>query len=85
MVLLKSMDHTQSWMIKDAVRNTYNPVNNELYPDLNNASSASDNLDFLHNGMRQKVAGGHNSSYTYIYLSIGQPSLSTGKLEMNGR
>jgi hypothetical protein len=85
MVLLKSMDHSQSWMIKDAIRNPYNPVTSELYPDLNNGSATSDNLDFLHNGMRQKVAGGHNSSYTYIYLSIGQPSLSTGKLEMNGR
>ena len=85
MVLLKSMDHTQSWMIKDAIRNPYNPVDNELYPDLNNGSSSSDDLDFLHNGMKQKVAGGHNSSYTYIYLSIGQPSLSTDKLEMTGR
>lgn len=72
-------------MIKDAIRNPYNPVDNELYPDLNNGSSSSDDLDFLHNGMKQKVAGGHNSSYTYIYLSIGQPSLSTDKLEMTGR
>ncbi len=86
MVLMKSMDHSQSWILKDAVRNTYNPVLSELYPDINNGVTASgDAVDFLHNGFKFRAAGGQNSANTYVYLSIGNPSLSKGKLEMTGR
>jgi hypothetical protein len=76
-VLLKSIDHTQSWWIRDTVRSPYNVINRELYPDLNNAGASSNAMDIVTGGIKQRVSSDSNSSYTYVYMAIGTPIIDT--------
>jgi hypothetical protein len=84
-VLLKSMDHTQSWWIRDTARNPYNVVNKELYPDLTNAEATSASMDIVTGGIKQRVSSDSNSSYTYIYMAIGTPIIDTDGRIIAGR
>ena len=84
-VLLKSMDHTQSWWIRDTARNPYNVVNKELYPDLTNAEATSSTMDIVTGGIKQRVSSDSNSSYTYIYMAIGTPIIDTDGRIIAGR
>ena len=83
--LIKSMDHTQSWFLRDTARSPYNVVNKELYPDLTNAEVTSSTMDIVTGGFKQRVSSDSNSSYTYIYMAIGTPIIDTAGRIIAGR
>ena len=59
----------------DNKRNTYNPADDSLFANLNDAEDVTtgDDIDFLSNGF--KVREGGNSvgdNYTYIYMAFAE-------------
>ena len=74
-VMVKRTDTAgNSWYLEDSSRNTYNPVNLELYADLSNAEATSTDYDFLSNGfkIRASHAGINASGGTYIYACFAE-------------
>lgn len=67
-VLLKRTDTTGNWIVWDAVRNTFNVVGEELYPNLSNAAATATDLDLLSNGfkLRNTTADFNASGGTYV-------------------
>jgi hypothetical protein len=54
-VLLRGSDSTYNWIILDSSRDTFNFVDQELYPNLSNAENtagSSNSVDFLSNGIK---------------------------------
>ncbi len=66
LVMLKRTDSTSNWIMWDTVRNTYNVVGAELYPNLSNAESTVTDLDILSNGFKMRNSG---FSGTWIYAA----------------
>ena len=69
----------ESWVMKDAVRNTYNPVEANLYSDLSAAEQTSNAprlIDFTSNGfkLRGNEVSVNDSSNTYIYMAFAENS-----------
>ncbi len=65
----------RSWIILDNKRNTFNVVNNRLFPDASDAQNTGVNaLDFLSNGIkiRSDNSSLNVSGNTYIYMAFGQ-------------
>jgi len=72
--MIKQSNTTRDWIIYDAVRNTYNTVDLQLYPNLSNAESSGANLDILSNGFKARSTGTgiNESSGTYIYAAFAE-------------
>jgi hypothetical protein len=76
-VLIKRTDSASEWYCRDSVRDTYNPVNNTLFP---NTSAAEENwagaypIDLTSNGfkLRTSVAGFNASGGTFIYMAFAE-------------
>lgn len=83
--LIKEVDGTNSWGIRDIVRNPYNVVNKELHPNLNNAEYSSNTIDIVTGGIKNRVSGVPNTASTYIYLAIGTPIIDTDGRIIAGR
>jgi hypothetical protein len=66
LVMLKRTDSTSNWIMWDTVRNTYNVVGAELYPNLSNAESTVTDMDILSNGFKMRNSG---FSGTWIYAA----------------
>jgi len=68
LLLIKRTNATGNWYLWDTVRNTYNVVGEELYPNLSNAAATATDLDILSNGfkMRSTAADFNASGGTYI-------------------
>ena len=68
-----------SWVIQDNKRNTYNPLDIYLYPNLNNAdnTNSSHNLDFLSNGFKSRNTGSNTNDANngYIYMAFAAEPL----------
>ena len=71
-VLFKPYSGTGNWSIADSSRNTFNLVNNGLYPDLSNAQDTLLTLDFLSNGFKFRGANGNGSAVNYIYACFAE-------------
>lgn len=75
-VLVKRFDSTGNWFIWDAARNTYNAVNNQLYPDSSSFEQQADGLDFVSNGFKIRFsstyADRNASGGTYIYAAFAE-------------
>ena len=75
-IMLKKIDAAGNWFIRDNARNTFNPVNLELYSNNTDAdySDSNSNVDFTANGFKIKgAAGGYNSAgHTMIYLAFAE-------------
>jgi len=74
-VIFKRIDSTSSWVIQDAVRNTYNPVSNYLISNGTDAEGTSGvDVDFTANGFKiRTISNSHNTSGgTYIYLAFAE-------------
>ena len=69
-VLVKCSSTTGNWYVFDSVRNTYNVLGEQLYPNLSNAGSTATTLDFLSNGFKMRTASDPNASATYIYAAF---------------
>jgi len=68
LLLIKRTDTTGNWYLWDTVRNTYNVVGEELYPNLSSAAATATDLDILSNGfkMRSTAADFNASGGTYV-------------------
>ena len=65
-ILLKCSSTTGNWYLFDTVRNTYNVIGEQLYPNLSNAGSTVTTLDALSNGFKMRLTGDPNAAQTYI-------------------
>ena len=74
--ILKRTDSADNWLMHDNKRkNEFNPVDTQLFPDLNNAeSSSSAILDYCSNGFKIRKTGGNinASGGTYIYMAFAE-------------
>ena len=75
-IMFKQTNAAANWYIFDTSRNTYNVVQNTLYPNLSNAeaTSASYYMDYLSNGFKQRntFAEFNASGATYIYAAFAE-------------
>jgi hypothetical protein len=75
-ILRKRTDSTGDWYIEDNKRNTYNPVDLILEPNLTSAegTASSMSVDFLSNGfkIRGTSLDGNASGGTYIYAAFAE-------------
>ncbi|MBD3407383.1 MAG: hypothetical protein GF411_14800, partial [Candidatus Lokiarchaeota archaeon] len=71
-VLCKSVDSTSGWHIYDYKREGYNVDNDRLEADNSAAEGTGDEIDFLSNGFKLRIATDPNVSETYIYLAMAE-------------
>jgi hypothetical protein len=73
-VIFKRSDSTSSWVIQDAVRNTYNPVSNYLTTGADAEGTSGVDVDFTANGFKiRTISNSHNTNGgTYIYLAFAE-------------
>jgi len=90
-ILVKRFDGgTDSWIMQDNKRNTYNPLDIYIYANLSNAEnqSSAHNLDFLSNGFKPRVTTStvNTSGGTYIYMAFAEnPFVSSGGIPCTAR
>ena len=75
-VLIKNSSNATGydWQIVDATRDTYNPVNKNLSPNLATTEGSGLNIDFTANGFKPRVSSNsvNASGNTYIYLAFAE-------------
>jgi len=74
-VIIKPSSYSNSWLILDNKRNTFNPTNTRLEADGNGADySGLDYTDFLSNGFKIRTSNSHpnNSGGTLIYMAFAK-------------
>jgi hypothetical protein len=73
-VLIKCSSTTSNWEIYDNARDTYNPETLALQPNLTNAESTINGVDFLSNGFKVRTtdANFNTSGQTYVYAAFAQ-------------
>ena len=79
-IMKETTDSATNWVTYDNKRNTSNPVNLNLFPNLSNAESdPSLDYDFLSNGFKVRTSnGGINASgQNYIYMAWAESSFVT--------
>ena len=70
-----------NWVIFDNKRNTYNPQDKYLIPNLDIVEGTSDNIDFTSNGFKLRTTGGgtNASGGTYIYMAFAENPFVSSK------
>ena len=72
-ILTKPSSYAHNWTIIDTERDTYNPVENFLHPNLTNAEIDLPWIDIVSNGFKfRNTHVSINGSYTYIYLAFSE-------------
>ena len=73
--MLKSATTAYNWIMFDTARDTYNPEQYALYPNLSNSEgSGRPFMDITSNGFKLRVAGGgaNTSGDTIIYAAFAE-------------
>jgi hypothetical protein len=72
--IIKRTDSTASWMMYDSARDVDNPNNTALFANLANAETASDDVDYLSNGLKLRTTGAsfNASGGTYIGFAFAE-------------
>ena len=73
--LIKNINNaSDDWHIMDNKRNGYNPQNNILQPNLNDAEGSSTRVDFLSNGVKINSSSAfiNGSGETIIYMAFAE-------------
>jgi hypothetical protein len=80
-ILFKRTDATEDWFLFDSKRDISNPNNDRLLPNLNNAESESEELDFLSNGFKIRTGSSavNTSGGTYIYMAFAEHPFVSSK------
>ena len=80
-ILVRQIDATQNWVIIDAVRNTFNIVDNGLYADLSNAEQTSNRADFTANGFKIRINSGelNTNAGSYFYAAFAEHPFKTAR------
>jgi hypothetical protein len=75
-LMIKRTDTTNSWVIQDTSRSTYNVSQNNIYAESSGAeaSYAAELTDILSNGFKQRGTGVsmNGSGSTYIYIAFAE-------------
>ena len=72
MIIIKRIDATEDWWIHDYKRNPDNPIDQNLYPNGNNATAVETASDFFSNGFKLKTSNATvNASGTWIFGAWG--------------
>ena len=71
-LMIKRTDSSGEWAINDAVRNTFNPASNALFPDRTSAEDATRHVDLLSNGFKLKNSSPiyNSSGGSYVYMAL---------------
>ena len=80
-VLVRRTETGNNWHLVDNKRDTFNPTDLQLYPNLSNAEYAEDDgMDFLSNGFKiRESANWINEQELYIYMAFAeQPFVTSG-------
>ena len=87
-VMFKSSSTTGGWEIHDNKRDTFNPSDKRLFPNLNNVEASEDYVDFLSNGFKFRTtdANGNTSGTSYIYMCFAEsPLVGTNNIPATAR
>ena len=88
-VMYKRSSDTGNWRILDNKRNTVNPINNEIYADLNNAEAQDTQMGFYANGFKLRngsSVGQNGNGSTYIYIAFAEhPFVSSEGVPVTAR
>ena len=85
----KSSASGEDWAIYDNKRNTFNEVDEALFPSASTAeTNVGDGIDFLSNGIKIRDSGGelNTSGATYIYMAFAEsPIVSSNGVPATAR
>ena len=72
LILIKCSTASESWVLYDTARNTYNYASSQLAPDLDNAEATGDNraIDILSNGFKIRNNNGRTNSSGETYIGF---------------
>jgi len=78
-VIFKKTSSTANWSIRDNKRDSFNAGDTNLFANLSDAESSSNNVDFLSNGIKLRNAGSNwnSSSASYIYMAFAESPFVT--------
>jgi hypothetical protein len=73
-VLMKRTNSTGNWYLKDTTRDTFNPCEKTLMPNLTNVEAAQTYIDILSNGFKQRIGNDASNltNSTYIYIAFAE-------------
>ena len=79
MVIYKKSSGAENWFIHDNKRQGFNPDNELLFPDLNNAEGTLNRIDLLSNGFKATTSDGgiNGSGATYIYMAFAENPITS--------
>jgi len=72
-IIIKAVDLTQEWVVKDTARNPYNVANTSSQFNGNFAESTANDIDFLSNGFKIRVSGSgvnFTAGQNYIFIAF---------------
>jgi hypothetical protein len=80
-VMWKRSDSTGSWYIQDTSRNPYNQATLSLYPNLSDAETSGDDMDYLSNGfkVRDTFSYINASGGTFLYAAFAENPFSIAR------
>ena len=87
-VMIKRITDTQHWMIGDNKISPFNPTDNMLKADANDAEDTDNHVDFLSNGFKNRITGNafNNSNSTYVYMAFAEsPFVNSNGVPTNAR
>ena len=87
-VMTKPSSATGDWYMHDNKRDGYNPVNDYLKANANDAESNDDpRIDLLSNGFKFRTnhSSQNGSGVTYIYMAFGQSIVGTNNIPATAR
>jgi hypothetical protein len=76
-----------NWQLWDNKRDTYNPVEKALHPDISNTASADQDIDFLSNGFKVRSNQAHlnNGGTLFVYMAFGQSLVGSNNVPCTAR
>ena len=87
-VLMKRINSTGNWYLKDTTRDVFNRCEKTLMPNLTNAEAAQTYIDILSNGFKQRIGNDASnlSGSTYIYIAFAEhPFIGNGTNPVTAR
>mgnify|MGYP003111386999 CR=1 FL=1 len=78
-LMVKRTDVADNWYMGDAARNTYNPLDKELYAHLTNIEATQDVFDFTSNGfkVRNNYAMLNADGGEYVYIAFAEAAFAS--------
>ena len=88
LIVKRSSDSTENWMMLDNKRSPFNVANKRLSPNLNASENTDIPTDFLSNGFKIRTSGGgmNASGVTYVFMAFAEaPLVGSNNVPANAR